>query len=101
MITKLRRLMEKYELFKEEDEVGIALKELENNYINIAYGVELVRCLDNLDWDLAVQYINDYNGDIVGYNPLSNIEELFEHIRGALEFRVVTDEELYQINKRL
>lgn len=101
-IKVLRELMEKYELFQEEDEVGLALKELEDHVeYNIAYGEELIRHLDNRKWDLAVDYINQNNGDIVGYNTKNDIEELFEHITGSLCFRTVTDEELEEINKRL
>jgi hypothetical protein len=69
--------------------------------INIAYGERLIKHLDNQDWDLAVEQINNYNGDIIGFDPTKNIEELFEHIRGTLDFREVTDKELEEINKRI
>jgi hypothetical protein len=69
--------------------------------MNIAYGERLIRHLDNQEWDLAVDCINTYNGDIVGYDPQKSIEELFEHIRGSLDFREVTKEELNEVNKRL
>ena len=68
---------------------------------NIAYGEKLVRHLDNQEQDLAVDCINCSNGDIVGHSSEDDIEELFEHIRGSLDFRVVTNEELNEINKRL
>jgi hypothetical protein len=68
---------------------------------NIAYGEKLVKHLDNQEYDLAVDCINATNGDIIGYDPQKDIEELFQHIRGSLDFREVTDEELNEINKRL
>ena len=68
---------------------------------NIAYGEKLVKHLDNQEYDLAVDCINASNGDIVGYDPKKDIEELFQHIRVSLDFREVTDEELNEINKRL
>jgi hypothetical protein len=68
---------------------------------NIAYGEKLVKHLDNQEYDLAVDCINVSNGDIIGYDPQKDIEELFQHIRVSLDFREVTDEELNEINKRL
>jgi hypothetical protein len=106
-VRVLRQLMEKYDLFQQDDEVGMALKDLEMSIIelttdkNIVYGEELIRHLDSQEWDLAVNYIKDNNGDIVGYNPQKDIGELFEHIRGSLDFREVTQKELNEINKRL
>jgi hypothetical protein len=69
--------------------------------INIAYGESLIKHLDNEDWDLAVKWINNGAGNIISYDPTKNIEELFQHIRGSLDFREVTQEELEEINKRL
>ena len=101
-VQKLRELMEKYDLFQQDDEVGVALKELESGFeYNIANGEVLVKHLDNQDWDLAVDCINNYNGDITGFNINDNIEELFQHIRGSVDFREVSKEELEEINKRL
>ena len=101
-IKVLRELMEKYDLFQQDDEVGLALKDLEEHTeYNIAYGEELIKHLDNQEWDLSVECIKNYNGDIVGYNTKNDIGELFEHIEGSLNFRTVTDEELNEINKRL
>ena len=68
---------------------------------NIAYGEKLVEHLDNQEWDLAVDCINNSDGDIVGYTSEDNIEELFQHIKGSLDFRTVSDDELNEINKRL
>jgi hypothetical protein len=69
--------------------------------INIAYGESLIKHLDNEDWDLAVKCLNNNDGDIIGYTPTENIEELFQHIRGSLDFREITQEELDEINKRI
>jgi hypothetical protein len=72
------------------------------NNLNIAYGETLISHLDNEDWDLAVQCIKNNDGDIVGWNPKTdNISELFEHLRGSLDFREVTNKELAKVNKRL
>jgi hypothetical protein len=101
-IKVLRELMEKYDLFQQDDEVGLALKDLEEHTeYNIAYGEKLIKHLDNQEYDLAVDCINVSNGDIIGYDTQKDIEELFQHIRGSLDFREVTDEELNEINKRL
>ena len=70
-IQKLRELMEKYDLFQQDDEVGVALKELESSFeYNIANGEVLIKHLDNQDWDLAVDCIKNYNGDITGFRRI-------------------------------
>jgi hypothetical protein len=68
---------------------------------NIAYGETLIKHLDNEDWDLATECLSLYDGDIIGFNPKKDIEELFQHIRGSLDFRTVTKKELEEINKRI
>jgi hypothetical protein len=101
-IQKLRDLMEKYDLFQQDDEVGVALKDLENGFeYNIANGKDLIKHLDSQNWDLAVYCIKNYNGDITGFNINDNIEELFQHTRGSLDFREVSKKEIEEINKRL
>ena len=70
--------------------------------ILIAYGENLINALDNEDFATAVKDIECQNGDIIEFNPLKdNIEELFQHIRGSLNFREVTREEIKQVNKLL
>ena len=70
--------------------------------IAIAYGEKLINALYNEDFETAVKDIECQNGDIIEFNPLKDdIEELFQHIRGSINFRQVTVEELKQINKLL
>lgn len=70
--------------------------------LNIAYGENLINCLDNEDFDTAVLDILSNNGNIVEYSPnLDSIEELFQHIRGSYNFREITPHELNEVNKRL
>jgi hypothetical protein len=69
--------------------------------INIAYGEYLIFNLNNEYWDSAIMCIKTNNGDIVGYTPGEDIEELFKHIRGSEDFREVTEKELNEINQRL
>lgn len=70
--------------------------------IAIAYGKNLINSLDNEDFETAVKDIQCQNGDIIEFNPLKDdIEELFRHIRGSVNFRQVTIEELNQINNLL
>lgn len=70
--------------------------------ILIAYGESLINALDNEDFSTAVKDIECQNGDIIEFNPFKdNIEELFQHIRGSVNFREVTQEEIKQVNKLL
>lgn len=77
-------------------------QKVNSKIINIVYGEVLIKHLNNQDWDLAVECIKVYNGDIISYNPQNNnIEELFQHIRGTSDFREITQTELDEINKRI
>jgi hypothetical protein len=99
----LKETMEKYDLFQKDDEVGLALKDLEQQLKpkSIAYGEQLIKYLDEEEWELAVECLNNNDGDIIGYNPTDDIDELFQHIRGSFYFREVTEEELNQVNNLL
>lgn len=67
--------------------------------VNVAYGEDLVQAIIEDDIDEAVELIECGNGDIVGFD--GDLPQLFEHIRGSLDFMVVTDETVKKINAKL
>lgn len=67
--------------------------------INVAYGENLVNALIEGDIDEAVELIKCGDGNIVGFD--GDLNQLFEHIRGSLDFMVVSNKTVNKINNKL
>lgn len=66
--------------------------------LNVAYGEDLVQAIIEDDIDEAVELIEYGNGDIVGFD--GDLPQLFEHIRGSLDFMIVTEKTVKKINTK-
>ena len=73
-----------------------------SNPIYIAYGENLVIDLEEQDFKSASNRIKINDGDVIGWNPRTNdIEELFQHLRGNVNFVEISAKTLKKINKKL
>lgn len=69
---------------------------------NIAFGQDIANAVFEENWELVADFINDCNGDIIGYDPEINfIVELLEHAVNSESYAFVTELELIEINNYL
>lgn len=102
-LNKYETALAKNEFKVLEEYVGDLEKTAKKRVQNVAYGEALVEAIIEKNFDEAVNLIEHGYGDIVEFDFSYEfaLEQLFEHIRGAFDFIIVSDENLKIINSKL